>query len=225
MDAIKAMQFAHERHAGQKRRYTGAPYTDHLAEVAGIVAATFSSRAISVGGLMRVLCVAWLHDTLEDTKTTGAELVAEFGQPVADDVMWLTDIPLGGSRAERKASTRARLAQAPARVQTIKVADILSNTSSIVQHDPSFGRVYLEEKRLLLDVLIDADPRLVAQARAQIAAVRHDLEKPRDKVLAAIEAFHDEHPLAGNEPYDWPDKFLLSTRAAMSAALSAHLNA
>jgi hypothetical protein len=50
-------------------------------------------------------------------------------------------------------------------VQTIKCADIISNTSSIVMHDPAFARVYLEEKRLLLERLTEADPRLLALAR------------------------------------------------------------
>jgi hypothetical protein len=61
--------------------------------------------------------------------------------------------------------SRARLGAAPYWVQTIKCADIISNTSSIVMHDPAFARVYLEEKRLLLERLTEADPRLLALAR------------------------------------------------------------
>ena len=34
----RAMIFARTAHAPQVRRYTGNPYSDHLAEVAGIVA-------------------------------------------------------------------------------------------------------------------------------------------------------------------------------------------
>jgi guanosine-3',5'-bis(diphosphate) 3'-pyrophosphohydrolase len=75
-----------------------------------------------------------------------------------------------GNRAERKAASRARLAAAPGWVQTIKCADLISNTSSIVKHDPKFAVTYLEEKRLLLDVLTKADPRLVAIARQQSEA-------------------------------------------------------
>lgn len=55
-------------------------------------------------------------------------------------------------------------------VQTIKVADLISNTSSIVRHDPKFAVVYLDEARQLLDVLTRADPRLLAMAREQIGA-------------------------------------------------------
>jgi (p)ppGpp synthase/HD superfamily hydrolase len=154
------MQFAREHHAGQKRKYTGAPYTDHLAEVAGIVT--------TVDWSDEATCVAWLHDTMEDCEVTRAELAALFGRYVADGVWWLSDLEKEGNRAQRKAASRARLAQAPAWIQTIKVADMISNTSSIVQHDPAFAVVYLEEKRLLLDVLHGADSRLVAIAREQV---------------------------------------------------------
>jgi len=37
-------------------------------------------------------------------------------------------------------------------------------------HDPKFAVTYLEEKRLLLDVLTKADPRLLAMAREQAGA-------------------------------------------------------
>ena len=96
------------------------------------------------------------------------EELAQFGLEVVAGVMYLTDTETG-NRAERKAAGRVRLAAAPGWVQTIKVADMISNTSSIVEHDPTFAKVYLEEKRLLLDVLTKADPRLVAMARDSTA--------------------------------------------------------
>jgi GTP diphosphokinase / guanosine-3',5'-bis(diphosphate) 3'-diphosphatase len=108
--------------------------------------------------------VCFLHDCVEDQCVTADELIDRFGLAVADGVMLLSDLE-EGSRAERKAASRARLAGAPGWVQTIKVADLISNTSSIVQHDPKFAVLYLEEKRLLLDVMTRADPRLVAIAR------------------------------------------------------------
>jgi hypothetical protein len=85
--------------------------------------------------------------------------------------MQLSDLETG-NRAERKAAGRVRLAAAPGWVQTIKCADLISNTSSIVMHDPQFAGVYLEEKRLLLDVMDGADPGLRALARAQAGDAR-----------------------------------------------------
>ncbi len=163
--SFDAMMFARERHANQVRKYTGNPYVDHLAEVCGI--------AMSVGWHNaeihpdRFMAVAWLHDCVEDQGVSPFELHA-IGMPedVVDGVMLLSDLE-SGTRAVRKAASRARLATAPGWVQTIKAADLISNTSSIVRHDPKFAVTYLEEKRLLLDVLTKADPRLVAIARRQ----------------------------------------------------------
>ncbi|KXU82435.1 guanosine polyphosphate pyrophosphohydrolase [Paraburkholderia monticola] len=159
--AFRAMQFAREVHKHQTRKYTGNPYVDHLAEVAGIVATVALDTDSSVA-------VAWLHDCIEDQGVSTEALRGEFGDIITSAVLKLSDLETG-NRAERKAASRDRLAAAPGWVQTIKCADLISNTSSIVKHDPKFAVTYLEEKRLLLDVLTKADPRLVEIARAQAA--------------------------------------------------------
>jgi (p)ppGpp synthase/HD superfamily hydrolase len=160
--AYRAMMFAREAHKEQRRKYTNNPYSDHLAEVAGIVA-TVAGRYASYEVL---IATAWLHDVVEDQGVHGIYLEREFGPTVREGVMLLSDLETG-NRTERKAASRARLATAPAWVQTIKCADLISNTSSIVMHDPKFAVVYLEEKRLLLDVLTKADARLLELARSQ----------------------------------------------------------
>ena len=157
--AFKAMQFAREVHKDQVRKYTFNPYADHLAEVAGIVA-TVQSDDVSIA-------TAWLHDCVEDQGITAQQLHREFGYSVTTGVMLLSDLE-EGNRKERKAASRIRLAAASGWVQTIKVADLISNTSSIVKHDPKFAKVYLEEKRLLLDVLTKADKGLLEIARNQV---------------------------------------------------------
>jgi (p)ppGpp synthase/HD superfamily hydrolase len=156
--AYRAMMFAREAHKTQVRKYTANPYVDHIAEVAGIVATVSQNETM--------IAVSWMHDTIEDTAATEADLLAQFSPLIVRGVMLLSDLETG-NRAERKAASRARLAAAPGWVQTIKCADLISNTSSIVKHDPKFAVTYLEEKRLLLDVLTHADPRLLQLARAQ----------------------------------------------------------
>ena len=152
--AYDAMNFSRAVHANQRRKYTNNPYTDHLAEVAGIVATVAHPDFFDM-----MVSVAWLHDCMEDQGVTVQSLRAAFGDAVAAGVRLLSDME-DGNRAERKAMSRDRLADAPAWVQTIKCADLISNTSSIVEHDPKFAVVYLEEKRLLLDVMTNADRRL-----------------------------------------------------------------
>ena len=117
-----------------------------------------------------MVAAALLHDVLEDTDVTFDLLVEQFGSEVADLVLWLTDVskPEDGNRSTRKALDRQHSAAAPAAAQTVKVADLISNTRSIVAHDPNFSKVYLEEKRLLLDMLTKADPHLLTVARQQV---------------------------------------------------------
>ena len=153
--AFMAMQFAREAHRRQRRRYTGNPYADHLAEVAGIVATVAPPSHIDV-----MVAVAWLHDCIEDQGVPAEEIRRRFGDEVAEGVLMLSDLETG-NRETRKAASRSRLAAASGWIQTIKVADLISNTGSIVEHDPDFARVYLREKRQLLAVLTEADPRLL----------------------------------------------------------------
>ena len=152
--SLQAMQFAMEKHTGQLRRYTNEPYWGHLAEVAGIVAMTQNVLPLQ-------LQVAWLHDTIEDTATTFGELYDTFGPVVAGCVQWLTDVE-EERRKTRKASANARLSQSPEWIQTIKLADGLSNLQSIVQHDRKFAKVYVQEWMDLLNVMDKGDAILYA---------------------------------------------------------------
>ena len=117
-----------------------------------------------------MVAAAWLHDVVEDTGVSIEVIRAEFGSEVSDLVGWLTDVsrPDHGNRAARKAIDRAHTAAAPAEAQTVKLADLISNTRSIVQHDPKFAETYLAEKRALLAVMTRADAGLLARARSQI---------------------------------------------------------
>ena len=145
-------QAAH-RAVGQKRKYTGECYTVHTLDVAALVA--------SFDGTPEMVAAAHLHDVVEDTAIEVADILEVFGGEVADLVDWLTDRskPEDGNRAVRKAIDRDRLGAAPAEAQTIKCCDLISNTNSIVEHDPSFAKVYLREKAELLEVMTSADPR------------------------------------------------------------------
>ena len=93
-----------------------------------------------------------------------------FGEKVAELVGWLTDVsrPEQGNRATRKAIDRAHTAMAPADAQTVKLADLISNTRSIMAHDVEFAKVYLAEKRMLLEVMTKGDATLMAEARKYI---------------------------------------------------------
>lgn len=164
--AFDAMVFARDVHAWQRRKYTNAPYFDHLAEVAGIVASVAHCDCLGLAKAEQMIAVAWLHDTVEDCGITLQQIESKFGFLVALGVSGLTDSETGANRAERKAKGRERLAKCSGWIQTVKCADLISNTGSIVQHDPKFAPTYLEEKRLLLAVMTKANRHLHAIASA-----------------------------------------------------------
>jgi guanosine-3',5'-bis(diphosphate) 3'-pyrophosphohydrolase len=127
---LAAASYAAEKHSHQTRKGAARePYINHLIEVAGLVA-----MALTVPDA-NVVIAALLHDTVEDTDTTPAELVERFGMDVASLVAELTDdktLP----QAVRK---RLQVEHAPrlsVRAQTIKLADKISNVRSILTSPP-----------------------------------------------------------------------------------------
>jgi (p)ppGpp synthase/HD superfamily hydrolase len=175
MDArliIAAAEIAREAHAGQTRKYDNAPYITHPEAVAALVATVPHTEAM--------LAAAWLHDVVEDTAVTPVQLFeklalvagVERADAVVDLVGWLTEAPAvaGENRKARKEKYRAHLSDAPADAQTIKLADLIDNSRSIVERDPDFARVYLREKRALLEGMTDGDPELHARATAILKA-------------------------------------------------------
>jgi len=158
----RALAFATLAHHDQKRKYTGQPYIVHPIEVAEIV------RSVEHDDEM--LAAALLHDVVEDTDVTIEVIRSEFGDNVAELVDDLTDVsqPRDGNRKFRKAMDRDHLSQASSRAQTIKLADLISNTADIAVNDPSFAKVYFAEKELLLGVLVKGDPVLHLRATKSV---------------------------------------------------------
>lgn len=161
----KALAFAKQAHTGQVRKYTNEPYINHCIAVSELVRAVPGATDVMVAA-------ALLHDTIEDTKVTITDLETTFGPDVARLVWYLTEqTPLSaGNRAYRKQAECDRLASTPAAAQTIKLADLIDNSRTIVRYDPDFARVYLREKYALALALARGDPVLRARA-ITIAAI------------------------------------------------------
>ena len=154
MVALDAAKWAH---GDQTRKYTGEPYWKHTERVAQTVKAT-------PGATVEMVEASYLHDVLEDTDVSETTLRMLFSPTTVSYVVWLTDPPKDvGNRAKRKAMTIERLARAPAAVKTIKLADILDNIPSTLKHDPTFGKIMLREKAMLLPSLKGGDPGLYAK--------------------------------------------------------------
>lgn len=147
----RARAAAELAHAGQVRKYTGEPYVTHCIAVA--------SEVVLRGGDDHQVAAALLHDTLEDTHLTPADLVADFGQDVADLVLELTDVYTSEAypswnRALRKAAEAERIRRISPRAKLVKLCDIRDNTKDIVANAPTgFAALYLREKARVLEVL------------------------------------------------------------------------
>jgi (p)ppGpp synthase/HD superfamily hydrolase len=161
-----ARRFAQLAHEGQLRKYSKEPYIVHPEAVAELVR--------SVGHTEEMLAGAWLHDVVEDTPVSIDDIHREFGAIVGSLVSDLTDVskPSDGNRARRKALDLRHSERAGPQDKTIKLADLIDNSKSIVRHDPSFARVYMREKAALLDVLREGDPELHERARRILAEYR-----------------------------------------------------
>ena len=87
-------------HRGQSRRFDGAPFMTHPAEVAHLLR--------DVGAPERLVAAGLLHDTVERTEVTSRDLLQRFGRDVADLVGAVTEDPRLGSYRERKSALRRR---------------------------------------------------------------------------------------------------------------------
>lgn len=159
-----AAKFAEYAHAGQVRRYTNDPYFTHVEAVAKL---TMQAR----GATSEMVAAAYLHDVVEDTSIRLDQIERKYGALVAAYVGALTEKKWPEprpNRAYRVAYERDRLALTSPGVQTIKLADLIDNSATIVDHDPAFARVYLREKLALLGVLTSGDQGLWERAMDQV---------------------------------------------------------
>lgn len=166
----RALTFATAAHAGQYRRHTGEPYVEHVIRVA-----THVREATRGDGAL--IAIALLHDTVEDTAVTLDDLHKVFGATVAAGVAYLTK-PLkeGLSRAEKVEAKRAAIQSAPIGVQIVKLADILDNGPSLIEHEPEFAKVWLREARSYLDSMDLSMKRHALYKRVE-RLIREDPEK------------------------------------------------
>ena len=127
---LSALRFAAEKHRTQRRKDAEAsPYINHPIEVAETLAVH--------GGVTDVvqLQAAILHDTIEDTQTSGDELESRFGVGVRRLVEEVTDdksLP----KAERK---RLQVEHAPglsSSAKQLKLADKICNVRDLGKNIP-----------------------------------------------------------------------------------------
>src|SRR6266581_8196203 len=156
---ISALSFAAYKHRNQRRKDVEAsPYINHPIALAHI---------LSVEGNVvdqDVLIAAVLHDTLEDTKTTVAELRKKFGKKIAGIVMEVTD----NKRLHKSVRKRLQIEHAPRlskSAKLVKLADKVCNLRDVVSNPPTKWRLkrrreYFDWAKLVVDGLRGVHPGL-----------------------------------------------------------------
>lgn len=170
----KLFDFVKSQHGDQVRKYTGEPYWQHLWKVAETVSIVTKENS--------VIIVALCHDLFEDTNCT-AQILADKMRDLAYSSTTIDFVVIGvnhltdhftpencpnSNRKERKQNEAKRLWAIPDWAQTIKYADLLDNTSSILKHDENFAKVYLEEKRYILLNMRSGNQELLNQLELTI---------------------------------------------------------
>ena len=127
---LKAVAFAAEKHRDQRRKDAEAsPYINHPIALANLL------KQQDVGDIV-VLCAALLHDTIEDTETTVAELRREFGDDITDVVLEVTD-DTTLEKTERKRLQIEHAESLSKRAKLVKLADKICNLRDMVAAPPA----------------------------------------------------------------------------------------
>ena len=137
----RAYAYAMQAH-GQQTRASGDPYFSHPLEVAAILTELKLDDA--------TIATALLHDTIEDTKTTRAEIDRLFGTEIGALVDGLTKIKkldLVTKKAEQAENFRRLLLaiSSDIRVLLVKLADRLHNMRTLQHMAPNKRRRIAEE--------------------------------------------------------------------------------
>jgi guanosine-3',5'-bis(diphosphate) 3'-pyrophosphohydrolase len=148
----RAIEFAVEKHKGQKRKGDGRPYILHPMEVAILIL----KHKKSVNAYLLGTC-AILHDVVEDCGVTLAEITKEFGAQVASIVDELTldktnYLTIG--KAEYLAQHTVKMSSY---ALAIKLCDRYSNVMDLASMPKEFADKYKAETHLILERLKTRD--------------------------------------------------------------------
>jgi (p)ppGpp synthase/HD superfamily hydrolase len=162
-----ALEFAQERHAGQRRKADGAPFIEHPLEVAWLL--------YRAGAPDHVIAAGVLHDTLEKTDANIGELRERFGTRTAALVAAVSEDAEIPSYARRKAALRAQVAAAGSEALMVFAADKVSKVRELTleptPRKPSQQRMTHYRRCLELLERLLSDSPLVAQLRIELGRV------------------------------------------------------
>jgi guanosine-3',5'-bis(diphosphate) 3'-pyrophosphohydrolase len=158
---IRAAAFAAHKHRDQRRKDANAtPYINHPLALARILIAEGDVTDAAT------IAAALLHDTIEDTETSAAELDREFGAEIRSIVEEVTDdkaLP----KADRKRLQVEHAAHISPKAKLVKLADKIANLRDVATSPPDRWDLarrqdYFDWAKAVVDELRGAHPALEA---------------------------------------------------------------
>jgi (p)ppGpp synthase/HD superfamily hydrolase len=141
------MIYARDAHATQT--YDEYPYFKHLENVYNVLI----QFGYDEGNPLHVplLAAAWLHDVLEDSSRSYADLKEQFGEDVAEIVFCMTD-EIARTRKEKKQKTYQKIRSNKSAI-IVKVADRIANIEHAKKNRPDKLKMYAAEQKEFQDEL------------------------------------------------------------------------
>ena len=155
----RALAFTTESHRGQVRDVSGVPYVFHTVDVA---------KRLGDAGVLdeEVIAAALLHDIVEDTSVTVAELADHFGDRVAGFVDEMTFDEAQLSKGEYLAAFATKSAGALA----IKITDRSANVADYERESPDYAPKYAAKAHALYSAVLAREAELGAAFGEHVAA-------------------------------------------------------
>jgi (p)ppGpp synthase/HD superfamily hydrolase len=165
---VAALTFAATRHRGQVVTGSQLPYVVHVTSVAAEVIAGLAAEPAAARDPELAITCALLHDTIEDTPTTHADIAEAFGLAVAAGVQALGK---DKSTPDPMADSLRRIRLQPREIWLVKLADRITNLAPPPAHwTRDKCRAYRLEGLGIGDALGEASPHLLARLRARADA-------------------------------------------------------
>ncbi|NMC37770.1 MAG: bifunctional (p)ppGpp synthetase/guanosine-3',5'-bis(diphosphate) 3'-pyrophosphohydrolase [Bacteroidales bacterium] len=164
----EAIRFAADRHLENNQTVKGTrlPYVVHLSNVAmEIFVAAMYTPDLDLGFSVQV---ALLHDTIEDTSTTFAEISERFGEDIAVAVLALSkDEKL--PRDKQIPDSLERIKGLRKEVYAVKLADRITNLQPPPSDWDRFTLIrYRDDSRLILEAMKEGNRYLAERLKTKI---------------------------------------------------------
>jgi (p)ppGpp synthase/HD superfamily hydrolase len=179
---LAALRYAARLHAGQRRQADGAPFILHPLEVCCLL--------YHAGAPDHVIAAGVLHDTIEKTDASAADVSTRFGLPIATLVLAVSEDRRIIGYAERKAALREQVARAGREALMIFAADKISKVHELRLANP-------QTRPLPARVSRSRDRRLAHYRHCQRLLEEHLTDSP---LVTRLRTELEKPPLIPNGP-------------------------